>query len=286
MRNFIKGFVFFAAIVFLTNTCAFAADYDSDAVSKYNDGVKAYKDGDYQAATTYFNKAIELDPNFLDSYYNLGVLYEYQKDYDNAMKILRTLVAKNPGDDEAKIKLADLYYKKGEYAAAMSYLSSVPKESRLYSKAQGIYSGVNIKYQQQKSASQPKKQLLPAAQVNSSKHSYSGFNGPTGMAKDGSGNLYVANYSSNNIVKISPNGQRKIVVQGAPLNGPLGLAVDTFSNIYVANYMDNKVLRINTAGKVETLISNIQKPYYLYIDKSNNLFVSEQGTGSILKYQL
>ncbi len=41
---------------------------------------------DYQKSKDYFNLAIKIDPNFAPSYANLGVLYDREKDYVNAIK--------------------------------------------------------------------------------------------------------------------------------------------------------------------------------------------------------
>ena len=40
---------------------------------------------DYQKSKDYFNLAIKIDPNFAPSYANLGVLYDREKDYVNAI---------------------------------------------------------------------------------------------------------------------------------------------------------------------------------------------------------
>jgi tetratricopeptide (TPR) repeat protein len=42
---------------------------------------------DFDSSIEYFNLAIILDPKFAPTYANLGVLYDRQKDYDNAIKL-------------------------------------------------------------------------------------------------------------------------------------------------------------------------------------------------------
>ncbi len=50
----------------------------------------------YDVAINYYTKAIEIEPLYLDAYYNRALCYEEQKDYYNAEKDLRTALMINP----------------------------------------------------------------------------------------------------------------------------------------------------------------------------------------------
>ena len=290
MQNFIRRCILSLLVIFSCSSFCFAADYSPAAVAKYNEGVKYSRDNNYDAAIAAFYSSIQIDPNFLDSYYNLGVLYEYTKQDDKAFEVFKELLSRNPEDDETKLKVANLYYKKGELDLSLSYLNAISADSKAYKESRSLYKTVNTKInsKNQKSAwnNRPASSI---AQLNASKFSYSGFNGPAGIVKDKSGYLYVADYSENRVLKIDPKGKVQTLISGKTnslLKGPIGVAVDLYSNIYIANYDANNILRITPSGKVEAVISNIQKPYLLYVDNQNYLFASVQGNGTVQRFKL
>jgi sugar lactone lactonase YvrE/transcriptional regulator with XRE-family HTH domain len=80
------------------------------------------------------------------------------------------------------------------------------------------------------------------------------FNQPTGVAVDGQGNVYVADYGNDRIQKLSPSG-RPLAVWGSfgtkpgQFDLPNGLALDSQGNVYVADYANNRVQELSPAGK-------------------------------------
>ena len=108
---------------------------------------------------------------------------------------------------------------------------------------------------------------------------------PTGITTDSEGNVYVATFSDNTIIKITPDGKRKVFLKSKEISGPISLASDSIGNIYVSNYNTNNVLKITPQGAVTTLVSNIDKPYGLHVD-GNMLFITCQGSNSILRQKL
>jgi hypothetical protein len=113
-----------------------------------------------------------------------------------------------------------------------------------------------------------------------------GFSAPAGLAFDRLGNLYIANYNSNTIDRISPDGTKSLFSSGPNLKGPIGLTVDATGNIYVANYSGGTVARINPAGISTLIAKDFRKPYYLTLDKEGNLFVSQQEDNSVVRITL
>ena len=113
-----------------------------------------------------------------------------------------------------------------------------------------------------------------------------GFSAPSGLTFDRQGNLYVANFVTNTIDRMAPDGAKSQFSSGINLKGPIGLISDDESNIYVANYLGGTVTRINPAGIAQIIVTGLKKPYYLARDKQGNLFVSQQEDNSIVRINL
>lgn len=62
----------------------------------------------------------------------------------------------------------------------------------------------------------------------------SGLAAPSGLALDGAGNLYVANYGDNTIMKYTPGGVPSVFATTG-LDHPQAMAFDQAGNLYVAN---------------------------------------------------
>ena len=65
---------------------------------------------------------------------------------------------------------------------------------------------------------------------------------PYGITIDSSGNIYTANYNSNNVTKITPSGSSSIF--GTTGSNPREITIDSSGNIYAANYGSNNVTKI------------------------------------------
>lgn len=113
-----------------------------------------------------------------------------------------------------------------------------------------------------------------------------GFSAPSGLAFDRHGSLYVANYMTNSIDRIGPDGTRNTFCTGVNLRGPIGLVVDDANNLYVANYNSGTIVRVSPAGISGVIASGFRKPYYLTLDKDGNLYVSQQEDNSIVRIVL
>lgn len=256
----------------------------TEAKLQYNQGVDYYKIGQYDRAMASFRQAIAIDPNYIDAYYNLGLILEYLKQNDTALAIFKQIIVRNPTDYESVYKAADLSVKLNELDKAKSYLSLIPPESTVYSKAQSLANSMNTDMQTIKTQ-EDKVAKTDVHQIDQSNGMYNNIASPTGVTTDKNGNLYVACFSDNMIYKITPDGKRILFVKDAKINGPIALANDNSGNIYVSNYNSNNVVKISPAGAISIQISNVQKPYGLHV-ADGMLFVSSQGSNSVLRYKL
>jgi sugar lactone lactonase YvrE len=91
------------------------------------------------------------------------------------------------------------------------------------------------------------------------------FDGAAGIALDKSGNVYLSDYTSNLIRKITPSGVVTTYAgtgvpglangpaTSAQFHNPWGLATDTADNLYVADASNNCIRKITPAGIVSTI---------------------------------
>lgn len=107
---------------------------------------------------------------------------------------------------------------------------------------------------------------------------------PEGLVLDAGGNLYVAEYYQNALMKITPAGQVSTFAT-VGLSNPLGLAIDTNGNIYAANFGNNTITEYAPSGQESLFATNgLNQPYGLAMDANDNLFVVNQGNSTITKY--
>ena len=88
---------------------------------------------------------------------------------------------------------------------------------------------------------------------------------PTGVAVGPSGNIYVADYSNNEIREVTPNGVVTTLAgtttsgyadgtgSSASFFNPAGVAVDASGTLYVADGLNNEIRKVTPTGVVTTL---------------------------------
>ncbi len=129
------------------------------------------------------------------------------------------------------------------------------------------------------------------------------FNYPGGIVVDGARNVYVSEFNSSTIRKISPDGS-VITLAGTSLqkgsqdgsgnaarfNAPRGLAMDGAGNLFVADSENHTIRKISPTGGVTTVAgtagaaaqldgsreaARLDHPWYLTLDSAGNLLVTE-----------
>ncbi len=270
-------------LVLATGTLA-VAEISNDAKLQYNRGVDLYRMGQFNEAVSAFQQAVAIDANYIDAYYNLGVVLEQLNRNEDALNVFKQIIVRKPSDYEAVYNAASLSYKVGQIENAKKYLSIIPTSNPIITKVEQLAAMMNTDLQTIKSEQQAKieaeKPKLPQTSG-----SYGNLSSPTGVATDKNGNVYIASFSDNSILKITPTGERKIFVKSPKLNGPMGMVSDSAGNLYVANYSANNIVKVTPSGTVTQIFGNVKKPYCLFLD-GNLLFISSQGGNSVIRYKL
>lgn len=334
------------------------------AVSLYNLGLTAHKQGSPESAIIFFKRACDIDPNLADAQYNLGVLYQMQKRFKEAIPRFEEVLRIKPTDPDAHFQLGIILQDSGRLAEARQHFSAIAPNSSHFTESQrriGLINSGQVpaaaadanppanNYQQppqqsvqqpgalrdpgystptdqmqspgtgtaygqmpaQQAMQQPSYQQPPAQQPPATAYIppsaptppvstgpvpvmpnstlrviATGFSAPSGLAFDRNGSLYVANYMTNSIDRIGPDGTRNTFCTGVNLRGPIGLVVDEANSLFVANYNSGTVVKVSPAGISTVIASGFRKPYYLTLDKDGNLYVSQQEDNSIVRIVL
>ena len=258
---------------------AYAVVIPIDAKLDYNQGIDFYKLGMYERAVESFRSAIKTYPDYVDAYYNLGTILEYLKNYSEAAVVFKQVYLRNPNDYEVIYKLANLSAKVEDYKKAEEYLRLIPESSSVYKQALELSESVSAKIKT------PPKRYNPQSKIATQTGVYENVASPTGITTDNDGNVYVATFSDNSIIKITPENRRVVFIKSPEIKGPISLASDSLGNIYVSNYSANNVLKITPQGEIVVLVSNLDKPYGLHVD-GNMLFITCQGSNSIYRQKI
>ena len=127
----------------------------------------------------------------------------------------------------------------------------------------------------------------------------SGFGNPSGVAVDGGGDVFVADYGNNAVYEIvAPSngnpagavssGSMVIPVGGDGFNFPYGVAVDGSGNVFVADGVSSTVYEIvavngmvNSTSAVNPVGSGFGYPTSMAIDGSGNVFVVDYQNSAV-----
>ena len=270
------------AAILIMSLClsAYAAEIPVDAKLDYNQGIDFYKLGMYERAIESFRSAIRTYPDYVDAYYNLGTVLEYLKQYAEAINVYKQVYARNPNDYEVIYKLAYLSSKVEDYNAAKDYIKLIPTSSSYYQRAQELSTSTTKALDLP-----PQKPVNPQSKIAQYSGVYENIQSPTGVTTDSNGNLYVATFSDNSIIKITPDNKKQVFIKSDLIQGPISLVSDSIGNIYVSNYSSNNVVKITPQGTASIFVTKVNKPYGLHIE-GNMLFITCQGSNSVLRQRL
>ena len=155
---------------------------------------------------------------------------------------------------------------------------------------------------------------------NSGPATASALNGPTAVAVDDAGDVYIADSENNQVRKVDTSGNISIVAgsptglagntgDGGPaidatLELPYGLAVDQAGNLYIADSGNSRIRMVNTAGVISNFAGNpnrmagnggdggpavdasLSEPIGLAVDRLGDVFVADNGNNRVREINL
>src|SRR5262249_10583269 len=106
------------------------------AISLYNLGLTAYKQGSPESAIIFFKRACDIDPDLADAQYNLGVLYQSQRRLKEAAPRFEEVLRVKPNDPDAQYQLTSCLCDLGRGGDARTHLNAVPPNNQHFGDAQ------------------------------------------------------------------------------------------------------------------------------------------------------
>ena len=119
---------------------------------------------------------------------------------------------------------------------------------------------------------------------------------PAGLALDGSGNLYVADYGNSTVRKIASGGTITTVAgtgtwgfsgdggsgSKAALAFPMSLTLDSAGNLYIGDVGNNNIRKVDSSGNISTVVTNVT-PQGLGVDAAGNFYFVDGISSSVRK---
>ena len=273
-----------------------AIDLDPEFVDAYyNLGAIYKKQKDFPLAVDSFQKAYDINHEDYEVVFELASCYFEEKNYQTAKKYFSAIPSNFPKYNEAKQKtdLANQSIVSANSAVtegSIANTNTTSKEFQAQLLADTLAKAETQQLNPQNTGNQA--QLLANNITKPSKENLAvtmkvittNFNGPTGIAKDSKNNLYIGNFASDRIERISSNGKREIFFEKNGVKGPVGLAIDRNDNLYVANYSGDSIIKITQNKEVSVISNKLVRPYYLLYDSfSNKLFATVQGNDALVE---
>jgi len=116
------------------------------------------------------------------------------------------------------------------------------------------------------------------------------LSGPSGVAVDGAGNIYIADTGNNRVVEVPRSGSGygpQITLPVTGLISPMGLAIDGVGNLFIVSNGNDKVIKLPWTGsgfgpqiKVGT---GFYGPSSVAVDANGNVYVANTLDSSMLK---
>ncbi|MBC6474770.1 MAG: serine protease [Hormoscilla sp. GM102CHS1] len=175
-----------------------------NAVSYYNRGVDYSRQGEYERAIADYNQAIRISPNYAHAYNNRGVIYNNQGEYERAIADYNQAIRINPNYSHAYNNRGLAYNNQGEYERAIADYNQAIRINPNYALA---YNNRGVAYNNQGEYERAIASYDRAIQINRNWGSISITNAYNnrGVAYNNQGEYERAIADYNQAIRINPN---------------------------------------------------------------------------------
>jgi tetratricopeptide (TPR) repeat protein len=95
---------------------------EMEAVKEHSKGTEQMLAKKYEEAIVFFRRAIDLNPDFAEAYYNLGVAYEELGKHEDSVETLKKAIRLTPENANAHYALGYAYYQLKRYKESVDAL--------------------------------------------------------------------------------------------------------------------------------------------------------------------
>ncbi|HEY9676410.1 MAG TPA: tetratricopeptide repeat protein [Drouetiella sp.] len=277
------------------------------AISLYNLGLTAYKQGSPESAIIFFKRACDIDPDLADAQYNLGVLYQSQKRCKEAVPRFQEVLRVKPMDPDAHYQLAVCLTDLGQGPEAKMHLQAIAPNNAHFQEAQKRIAMID-------SGQTPAPQAAPPTQAPQNSTEVYGkplnqnASGGDQTPQSSPAQAQPASQAPQQVVTQTPvaqppagvpkintpptptgpvavlaNAQVRVIATG--FSAPAGLSFGPGGSLYIANFLNNTIDRITADGSRSQFASgaSLKGPIGLIVDGPGNVFVANYLSGTVVR---
>jgi len=284
IRSSSIAFLLALSLSLSSSVACWAQATKTQAISLYNLGLNAFKQGSPESAIIFFKRAADIDPDLADAQYNLGVLYQSEKRLKEAIPRYMEVLRIKPGDADAHYQLGLAYMDLGRLQEARDQFSTiapnnahfVESQKRLAQLGQSAQAGLLTQPGQPAQPDAPSTQAAPPSVGMTPP-----VTPPTYIPPSPTPEPPPPPSTQSNPVAILPDSTVQIIAKG--FSAPSGLAFDKHGNLYVANFLSNTIDRLAADGTRSqfSMGVNLKGPIGLAVDDSGNVYVANYIGGFI-----
>jgi serine/threonine-protein kinase len=126
--------------------------------------------------------------------------------------------------------------------------------------------------------------VAPSAGGSQTELPFAGLTGPSGLAVNAAGDVYVADAGNSRMLELPSGSISPTTVPFTGLGNPSGVAIDSAGDVYVTNTANNRVLKLaaGSSSTIELPFTGLTGPRGVATDSSGAVYVSG-GANKVLK---
>jgi sugar lactone lactonase YvrE len=112
----------------------------------------------------------------------------------------------------------------------------------------------------------------------------SGLSQPFGVAVDGAGDVFIADATNRQVVKVPSGGGTQSTV-GSGLVQPTGVAVDGAGDVFIADAGNNQVVKVPAGGGAQSTLpaTGLNSPWGVAVDGAGDVFIADLDNNRVVE---